>query len=98
MPVVSVSLKLPEVGAGRTHKAKLLEAPSYAINPAKTPVSQRFNFHLLPVDVGGVHQTWGKIQSGQMFLTNANGGQNPKWDKGEVCCGCPGRFKVATNG
>ena len=41
-----------------------MEAPSYAINPAKTPLSQRFNFHLLPVDVrGSIKQR----------------GQNPKW-------------------
>ena len=67
------------MGVGRTHKAKLFEAPSYAINPAKTPLSQRFNFHVLTVDVRGDHQTKGdKIQIGQMFLSNASGGQNQK--------------------
>ena len=71
------------MGAGRTHKAKLFEAPSYAINPAKTPLSQRFNFRVLTVDVRGDHQTIGdKIQIGQMFLSNASGGQN---QKGPTC-------------
>ena len=48
------------------------EAPSYAINPAQTPMSQSFNFHLLTVHVRGVHQTKrDKIQIGHMFLTNS---------------------------
>ena len=53
---------------------QLFEGPSYAINPAQIPMSQRFNFHLLTVDVRGVHQTKrDKIQIGHMFLTNSRG-------------------------
>ena len=50
----------------------LFEAPAYVINPAPTPMSQNFNFHLLTFHVRGVHQTKkDKNQIGRMFLTNS---------------------------